>query len=106
MDRKKYTFRYGQEIEKLLAEAQEKYSEINTMNALLEKLIYDAIKNQPEYIRNLSIRLKDLEEELRKEYERSQDLKETLEAIADTVIKRNLLDQEISDKCKDIHIER
>lgn len=106
MERKKYTFRYDQEIEELLTRAQEVHPGINTMNALLEKLIRKAVKDYPAQLRERDYYIQELDNALREEQKKGEVLKNTLESIVADIMERDKLDQQIDSKCREIDVKR
>ncbi len=51
-DRIKFTYRYTSDIDRLLKEALKKFG-ITSLNKLIDKLIFDALVNQPKEIKSL-----------------------------------------------------
>lgn len=59
-DRKKFTYRYDNETEKLLNEAFKKYK-VTALNKLIDELILEALEKQPKEIQLLKKDLRNLQ---------------------------------------------
>lgn len=64
-DRKKFTYRYDEETEKLLTAGLNKFN-LSSLNKLIDKLIVDALVRFPEEQKTMNQEIKDLQESLNK----------------------------------------
>jgi len=60
-DRKKFTYRYDDETEKLLSAGLEKFN-LSSLNKLIDKLIVDALVRFPEEQKTMKQEIKDLKD--------------------------------------------
>jgi septal ring factor EnvC (AmiA/AmiB activator) len=63
--RKKFTYRYDDETEKLLTEGLKKFN-LSSLNKLIDKLIVDALVRFPQDQREMKQEIKDLQENFKK----------------------------------------
>ena len=64
-DRKKFTYRYDDETEKLLTEGLKKFN-LSSLNKLIDKLIVDALVRFPQDQKEMSQKITELQESLKK----------------------------------------
>jgi len=64
-DRKKFTYRYDEETEKLLTAGLNKFN-LSSLNKLIDKLIVDALVRFPEQQKEMEEKLTDLQESFKK----------------------------------------
>ena len=64
-DRKKFTYRYDDETEKLLTEGLKKFN-LSSLNKLIDKLIVDALVRFPEQQKEMKEKLTDLQDSFKK----------------------------------------
>jgi septal ring factor EnvC (AmiA/AmiB activator) len=64
-DRKKFTYRYDDETEKLLTAGLEKFN-LSSLNKLIDKLIVDALVRFPEQQKEMKEKIKDLQDSFKK----------------------------------------
>jgi len=64
-DRKKFTYRYDDETEKLLMAEMEK-SKFSSLNKLIDQLILDALVRFPEHLKEMNHEITELQEDLKK----------------------------------------
>jgi septal ring factor EnvC (AmiA/AmiB activator) len=64
-DRKKFTYRYDDETEKLLTEGLKKFN-LSSLNKLIDKLIVDALVRFPEHLKEMNHEITELQEDLKK----------------------------------------
>lgn len=64
-DRKKFTYRYDEETEKLLTAGLNKFN-LSSLNKLIDKLIVDALVRFPQEQKEMEQEIKDLQESLNK----------------------------------------
>jgi len=64
-DRKKFTYRYDEETEKLLTAGLNKFN-LSSLNKLIDKLIVDALVRFPEQQKEMKEKLTDLQESFKK----------------------------------------
>ena len=64
-DRKKFTYRYDDETEKLLTEGLKKFN-LSSLNKLIDKLIVDALVRFPEQQKEMKDKIKDLQDSFKK----------------------------------------
>jgi predicted transcriptional regulator len=64
-DRKKFTYRYDDETEKLLTAGLEKFN-LSSLNKLIDKLIVDALVRFPEEQKTMKQEIKDLQDSFKK----------------------------------------
>jgi septal ring factor EnvC (AmiA/AmiB activator) len=64
-DRKKFTYRYDDDTEKLLSAGLEKFN-LSSLNKLIDKLIVDALVRFPEQQKEMKDKIKDLQDSFKK----------------------------------------
>jgi hypothetical protein len=64
-DRKKFTYRYDDETEKLLSAGLNKFN-LSSLNKLIDKLIVDALVRFPEQQKEMKEKITDLQESFKK----------------------------------------
>ena len=64
-DRKKFTYRYDDKTEKLLAEGLDKFN-LSSLNKLIDKLIIDALVRFPQEQKTMKQEIKDLQDSFKK----------------------------------------
>ena len=64
-DRKKFTYRYDDETEKLLMAEMEK-SKFSSLNKLIDQLILDALVRFPDHLKEMNHEITELQEDLKK----------------------------------------
>ena len=64
-DRKKFTYRYDDETEKLLTKGLKKFN-LSSLNKLIDKIIVDALVRFPQEQKTMNQEIKDLQESLNK----------------------------------------
>ena len=64
-NRKKFTYRYDDETEKLLSAGLEKFN-LSSLNKLIDKLIVDALVRFPEQQKEMKDKIKDLQDSFKK----------------------------------------
>jgi hypothetical protein len=72
-DRKKFTYRYDDETEKLLTAGLEKFN-LSSLNKLIDKLIVDALVRFPEQQKEMKEKIKDLQDSFKKCQEEKEQI--------------------------------
>jgi predicted transcriptional regulator len=95
-DRKKFTYRYDDETEKLLTAGLKEFN-LSSLNKLIDKLIADALVRFPQEQKIMKQEIKDLQESLKK----CKDEKEQIEIHLNRLkaaLKRDIENKEIIKK--------
>ena len=95
-DRKKFTYRYDDETEKLLTEGLKKFN-LSSLNKLIDKLIVDALLRLPEQLEKTEKAAWDIHESLIKCEKEKTQIEIKLNKLKDA-LKRDIENKEIINK--------
>ena len=95
-DRKKFTYRYDDETEKLLTEGLKKFN-LSSLNKLIDKLIVDALVRFPQDQKEMKQEIKDLQDVFKKCQGEKEQIEIHLTRLK-TAIKRDIENKEIINK--------
>ena len=95
-DRKKFTYRYDDETEKLLVAEMEK-SKFSSLNKLIDQLILDALVRFPEHLKEMNHEITELREDLKKCQAENEQTEIHLNMLK-AALKRDIENKEIINK--------
>ena len=95
-DRKKFTYRYDDETEKLLSAGLEKFN-LSSLNKLIDKLIVEALVRYPQGVKEMGEHLIELSESLDKCMAEKKQIEKSLNKLKEA-LKRDIENKETINK--------
>jgi hypothetical protein len=95
-NRKKFTYRYDDETEKLLLAGLEEF-ELSSLNKLIDKLIVDALVRYPQGVKEMGENIIELQESLDKSISEKNQIEKRLNRLKEA-LKRDIENKETINK--------
>lgn len=93
-ERRKFTYRYGSDIEDVLKKTMKNYN-ISSLNKLIDKLIFDATLYMPKEIKRLEKELSNSNVVLQKTQQNFVEVEQKYEELRELLIRGNEIEEKI-----------